>query len=95
MSAPAPPAPLTPAQLTRMSIGYLLIGFGAPCGFAGWMLLRLLFLPGHHSGPLVRFQPDKPAFVFTAFFLALGGLLLGLGSYLVRSVRPKPPRGRR
>ncbi|QUD86699.1 hypothetical protein [Phenylobacterium montanum] len=77
----------TQADLTKQSIAYALIGFGAPSLFAGMMLFRIVFLPGHSGPSLAKISFSHPAFVVSAILMGFGSTLFFGGLSILKSVK--------
>ena len=72
-------------QMWRQCIGYGFVGLGAPSLFAGFMLIRLVFLPSRHGYVMASFHWNHPAFIAGALLLVVGAAMLIPGVRFIRS----------
>lgn len=69
------------------AIAYGLFGLGAPALFTGLFFVRLVFLPGRTSGPMLPFKTNDPAFITGVALSVVGGVLIAAGRFLLRTPR--------
>jgi hypothetical protein len=75
-------------QMWRQCIGYGCVGLGAPSLFAGFTLIRFVFLPSRSGRVMAAFRWDHPAFVTGALLLLLGAALVVPGVLFIRLNAP-------
>jgi len=80
-------------DLNKLSLGYVLMGFGTPTSFASFLILGILFGQGRntHAPPLVAFRIDHPAFLMAGFGFLAGVTMLIFGFRLTRADRQEVP----